>query len=784
MRPILFALSLGLSALLPCALSQSTIRFVDAGGSTPYPDIQSAVNASASGDVVFILDHVTPGASYAGFTLQGRGITVMARPTVESRVESVSIANIPAGESASLVGLSIHGGSLTLSNSPGAILVEDCTVRSLLLNSPAVSISACSAVTLSGTTVTGGENRYGTLGNLRVASSRVDVSRCTIHGRGGSASIGFDCLSVTGYDGGPALTVEGLACVVRLLGGTFVGGRGSEGPMPLCDGIDGRAAVVAPGSQLFIRGAELWSGWLFGPVPGVLEGSAVLSIEPERELYVAPIADADGSIVVRVRGAPLETAWLLWSSAGGSRAFGLEEGKLALDQGGLGPRIGLGVLDASGEATVRLPFAPPGPMEVAPLHLQVAMSGATGVRFSAARVVHAVGARVSLAPRGAPMFVDAEAPPGGDGRSWATALTDIDMALRRTIGDLSSGGEVWVREGEHRVGSDGVIVDRPLVVRPGIALRGGFRGDETSPEQRDPTGRATVLSGDALGDDTPGFGQRSDNARRLLRTTTDLRQGDCLVERLWFRGGEATTGFVSTVALDGPTSIVACRVTETRASFGLITASVEGVRIERCDVRGSTASRGIIVRGSSQVSGCLVAMNQFTLAAIASDQGSGADLVVNSTVAYNALPTSGAALSMLASPPPGSPQSRLENCVLWNNSRGGVRDEAAQLRIHPGGVALAHSCIGGWTGTLPAFAVHGLDPLFLDPSGPDGVLGTEDDNLRLALGSPCVDAGDSAAVPSTLTVDLDGRPRFADDPGTPNTGPGGGPIVDFGAYER
>ncbi len=33
----------------------------------------------------------------------------------------------------------------------------------------------------------------------------------------------------------------------------------------------------------------------------------------------------------------------------------------------------------------------------------------------------------------------------------------------------------------------------------------------------------------------------------------------------------------------------------------------------------------------------------------------------------------------------------------------------------------------------------------MDTDGPDNVLGTEDDNLRLLWGSPCVDAGDNMA---------------------------------------
>jgi len=54
---------------------------------------------------------------------------------------------------------------------------------------------------------------------------------------------------------------------------------------------------------------------------------------------------------------------------------------------------------------------------------------------------------------------------------------------------------------------------------------------------------------------------------------------------------------------------------------------------------------------------------------------------------------------------------------------------------------------------------------------------------RLSTGSPCIDAGDNSAVPDDVTTDLDGNPRFVDDPYTEDTGVGDPPIVDMGAYE-
>jgi hypothetical protein len=58
-------------------------------------------------------------------------------------------------------------------------------------------------------------------------------------------------------------------------------------------------------------------------------------------------------------------------------------------------------------------------------------------------------------------------------------------------------------------------------------------------------------------------------------------------------------------------------------------------------------------------------------------------------------------------------------------------------------------------------------------------------DFRLAAGSPCIDAADNTAVPVDITTDLDGNPRFAQDPCTFDTGnpDGTNPPVDIGAYE-
>ncbi len=65
-----------------------------------------------------------------------------------------------------------------------------------------------------------------------------------------------------------------------------------------------------------------------------------------------------------------------------------------------------------------------------------------------------------------------------------------------------------------------------------------------------------------------------------------------------------------------------------------------------------------------------------------------------------------------------------------------VRDNTINMATGSGVINASHSSIqGGWTG---AGNITG-DPLFIDPSGVNNVLGTIDDDYTLADGSPCID---------------------------------------------
>jgi hypothetical protein len=105
------------------------------------------------------------------------------------------------------------------------------------------------------------------------------------------------------------------------------------------------------------------------------------------------------------------------------------------------------------------------------------------------------------------IYVDDDAPPGGDGTSWASAYRFVQDALA-DANDSAKPVEVRVARGIYRPNQAAGIApgDREATFRliSAVTLKGGYAGQgEPDPDHRDTTLYETILSGDLKGDDRP-----------------------------------------------------------------------------------------------------------------------------------------------------------------------------------------------------------------------------------------------------------------------------------------
>lgn len=323
----------------------------------------------------------------------------------------------------------------------------------------------------------------------------------------------------------------------------------------------------------------------------------------------------------------------------------------------------------------------------------------------------------------------------------------------------SGGGGVWASSGAP------TIEDCQFVANSASFGAGVYVGDTSPTTIR----RCNFIDGSAF------------EAGGLYVLSSPILAEDCLFSGNSAQGGAFSVGGGMSVYVS-PATTRRCRFLGNRAELGGGGLYSEGdaPTFDRCEFEGNLAFGDKQGWGGGYMAGYFTQsrLSNCSFQGNRANQGGGMlampfaqPTVVNSTFAGNfAVQEGGGLASIILS------AAQVQNSILWGDLPQELSGDAP--------VFVRVCCAGGRSGD----GNLAVDPLFLiapDP-GPDGEWATGDDlrgNLRLAPGSPCRDAGDNSLLSLDDALDLDGNARFIDDPSLPDSGVGGPPTVDLGAYE-
>jgi parallel beta-helix repeat protein len=195
------------------------------------------------------------------------------------------------------------------------------------------------------------------------------------------------------------------------------------------------------------------------------------------------------------------------------------------------------------------------------------------------------------------LYVDRQAAAGsGDGSSWTDAFVDLQDALDAAVNSPGIVGEIWVAAGTY--GPDRGTKDRSLSFQlvDGVGLYGGFAGDESYRQQRNPRVNITTLSGDLNNDDGEGFSNRNDNSRHVVNGSGT--HGTAIIDGFTITGGNADAGSEDSMGggmyIPGASpSVRNCIFRSNSAQFGGGVYSFEAEpALSNCTFTGNSADYG------------------------------------------------------------------------------------------------------------------------------------------------------------------------------------------------
>lgn len=348
------------------------------------------------------------------------------------------------------------------------------------------------------------------------------------------------------------------------------------------------------------------------------------------------------------------------------------------------------------------------------------------------------------------LYVASGASGGNNGSSWTDAYTNLQTAITAS----ASGDEIWVKAGTYTPSSEsnsttlrGDARYHHFHLKNGVAIYGGFAGDEAALDQRDLKNNPTLLSG-----------------------------GSSKMNIIYHNGSFSPIQVNNTAVLDG--------FTLTGAVNSAVLATDSSPTIRNCTFTNNQGYNGAAINAKPAtthmyVTNCTFANN----GSIGGNGGAvfangyyGKDIVLtNCTFAYNSAGNGGAifnayggctimnatfasntATNGRAIYNDYSAGSTLTNSILWNGGSEIYNTASA-------GITVAHSVVdGGYSGTG-----NTSDEPKLDPGGPK-YNGGPVQTIAISRSGSAFDAGTDAGAPTTDARGV-ARPMYD--------------AVDIGAYE-
>ncbi len=419
-----------------------------------------------------------------------------------------------------------------------------------------------------------------------------------------------------------------------------------------------------------------------------------------------------------------------------------------------------------------------------------------------------------------------------NGDSWAEPYQYLNDALdfARMVGGANC--EIWVAQGFYYPTRFQSSTDRDaaFVIPDGVKLYGGFAGTETSLSERtNPELFITAMSG------AINTSSQTDNSYNVV--VADGTGFNTLIDGFTIARGRASGPSANNQHVGGGVRIISgspqfrrCKFISNEASFkgagvyvsagiptftdclfyqndcyngeggGFASESALNQRLVNCEFIGNQAlgagGGAFFGNGPGEIVNCLFSGNHadsnLSYGGAVYADNEAADLIIRNCT-FSANFTNGAYGGVAAR---NGADLTVRNSIAWGNTDNPMFGTSLQEKninatsVQGSLLTLSFTTLQGAPGTA------GVDPQFVDPDGNDNTIGTTDDNCRLQLTSPAIDAADTNQVSADITdvdqdgntaeqitVDILGNPRRVNIASVADTGAGSAPMADRGAYE-